>query len=304
MKEVEEMETVLDRQVMQFVRMVDDLGLKRLTTRYSFMDVEEHAALMRDDIGEGMRVYWSETLQRAHIAAVTAILRSRHWLSAVLSTKSERNALAFAAAFRGLMESAADTTTALVGTPLKLAHCYAEITDGLSGLATAVVTSKELEDELIHYSHGRYVKNSEQASTPKSHRARSTNEYLRVFDNLNVDRVTQCYRFLCDLTHPGAPSVWMWLSAVDSKGSEFILSTGQDEAIIASFWEQYETVVLDVLMFAFNAPVLALNTLNYFPIKKLHTQELLNHDLDGLAAWRKCKHELDKRGAWLQALGQ
>ena len=50
---------------------------------------------------KGMRIYWVEMLERAHLAAVTAILRSRRWLAAVLSTFSEKNALAFAAVFRG-----------------------------------------------------------------------------------------------------------------------------------------------------------------------------------------------------------
>ena len=284
--------------------MVDDLALKCSTTRYSFMDGDEYADLLRSDVSEGMRVYWSETLERAHLASVTAILRSRHWLSAVVSTQSDRNALAFAAVFRGLMESAADTTTALIGTPLTLAHYYPIIADGLSGLATTVVTSPELEDELIHYSHGRHIKKSEQAGTPQSHRARSVHEYLTIFENLNANSVAQCYRYLCDLTHPGGPSVLMWLAPMDTKGSEFILSTDQDETIIGSFLEEYEMVVLDVLMFAFNAPVLVLNTLNYFPIQKLHTQELLNHDLDGLAAWAKCRNELEQRGARLQAFKQ
>ena len=296
------MESVLNQQIMQFVRMVDDLGLKRLTTRYSFMEMDEYEGLLHRDVSEGMRVYWSETLARAHIAAVTAILRSRHWLSAVLSAVSEGNALAFAAAFRGLMESAADTTTALVGTPLTLAHHYPTIAKSLSGLTTAVVTSPELEDELIHYSHGRHIKKSERASTPHSHEARSVQEYLRVFENLNANGVARCYRYLCDLTHPGAPSVLMWLTAVDSKGSELILSTDQDQTIIWNFLELHEEVVFDVLMFAFNAPVLVLNTLNYFPIQKLHTQELLNHDLDGIAAWRECRIELELRGARLQVV--
>ena len=106
------MESVLNRQAMQFIQMVDDLALKRLTKRYSFMAVNEYVDLLRSDVSEGMRVYWSETLERAHLASVTAVLRSRHWLSAVLSAQSDMNALAFAAAFRGLMESAADTTTA------------------------------------------------------------------------------------------------------------------------------------------------------------------------------------------------
>ena len=293
------MESVLNRQAMPFVQMVDGLALKRLTTRYSFLDVDEYADLLHRDVSKGMKVYWSETLDRAHIAAVTAILRGRHWLSALLSTESHNNALAFAAAFRGLMESSADTTTGLIGIPLTLAHHYPTIADGLSGLASTAVTSPELEDALIHYSHGRHIKKSELASTPQSHRALSVHEYLTVFESLNAS-VAQCYRYLCDLTHPGARSVFMWLDAVDSKGSELILSTEQDEAIIGSFLELYEAVVLDVLAFAFNTPVLVLITLNYFPIKKLHTQELLNHDLDGITAWAECRSELEKGGARLQ----
>ena len=295
--------SILNRQAIPFVQMVDGLALKRLTTRYSFMDVDEYADLLHRDVSESMRVYWSETLERAHIAAVTAILRSRRWLSAVLSAEADNNALAFATAFRGLMESSADTTTALIGTPLTLAHHYPTITDCLSGLTTTVVTSPELEDKLIHYSHGRHIKKSERPSVPQSHRALLVQEYLSVFENLNAS-VAQSYRYLCDLTHPGAPSVFMWLKAVDTKGSELILSTEQDKAIIGSFLELYTTVVLDVLMFAFNAPVLVLNTLNYFPIQKLHTQELLNHDLDGLPTWAECRNELEKRGARLQVFKQ
>lgn len=64
--------------------------------------------------------------------------------------------------------------------------------------------------------------------------------------------------------------------------------------------ERYETVLLDVLMFAFNAPVLVLNTLNYFPIRELHTIGLLRHDLDGIPAWNSCRRELEQGGARLQ----
>ena len=83
------MESRLHQPLSQFTRMVDSLGLKRLTTRYCFMPTDKYEALLSRDVGEAMRVYWSETLDRAHIAAVTATLRSRHWLSAVLSTESE-----------------------------------------------------------------------------------------------------------------------------------------------------------------------------------------------------------------------
>ena len=88
---------------------------------------------------------------------------------------------------------------------------------------------------------------------------------------------------------------------MDTKSREFVLSTQQDETIIGSLLEQHAGVLLDVLMFAFNAPVLVLNTLKFFPIQELHNQELLNHELDGLAAWTECRNELEKRGARLRA---
>ena len=86
------LKSVLHRQAKPFVALVDSLSLESLTTRYSFVDNEEYAELLTRDVSEGMRIYWTEMLSRAHIAAVTAILRSRHWMSAVLSSYSERGA--------------------------------------------------------------------------------------------------------------------------------------------------------------------------------------------------------------------
>lgn len=268
------------------------------------MNVDDYAELLSHDVSEGMKVYWFETLERVHIAAVTSILRNSRWLSAVLLTVPDRNALSFAAAFRGLLESAADTATALIGIPRTLANHYSTISDALSGLATTLVMSSELEDELIHYSHGRYVEKSEQGSTPQSHRARFAKEYRTAFEGLNANDVAQCYRFLCDLTHPGASSVLMWLATVDQKGSELVLSAKQDEAIIANFLKEYNTVLSDALALAFNAPLLALMTLNYFPIERLHTPKLLNHHLDGIVAWAEYRNELESKGASLQAVSR
>ena len=51
------MESILKQRAMPFIHMVEGLALKRLTTRYSFMDVGEYTELLSSDIGEGMRVY-------------------------------------------------------------------------------------------------------------------------------------------------------------------------------------------------------------------------------------------------------
>ena len=290
------MELVLNREATRFVEIVDELGLERLETRYAFSDEEEFRKLLLRDVSEGMRVYWTETLQRAHLAAVTAILRSRRWLSGVAHAVIENNFLVFSASFRGLMESGADASTAFLGTPLTLAHLHPSITECLAGRATTILVSSELENDLIHYSHARHLNKSERANVPTSHQARRVQEYLNIFGDQNADNVRQCYGDLCDLTHPGASSVWMWLASEDLTGSVYRLSTHQDEALIAGFLRQYATVPFELLMFAFNGPLIALNVLNYFSIEELHTPQLLNWNLNGIPAWTKCRDELGGRG--------
>ena len=286
------MKPVLNREARHLVEMIDGLDLKRLEVRYRFMSDQEFTALLFLDSSEAMRIYWAEMLERAHIASVSAILRSRHWLSAVLSAQSEGNALMFASAFRGLLESAADATTALLGIPITLASNYPVISESLMGRAKTITIAEDLEEELVHYSHGRYIKASERNETPQSHRARQTHDYLKVFGDLRADKVARCYRYLCDLTHPGAPSVLMWFAPVDATVGEFALSTDQDEAIINDFLGEYETVPFDTLTFAFNTPVVVLSVLNYFPLRDLHTDQLLNWNLDRIPVWVKCPDEI------------
>ena len=287
------LESVLHRQAKPFVELVDSLSLESLTTRYTFVDNEEYLELLTRDVSEGMRIYWTEVLSRAHIAAVTSILRSGHWMSAVLSAYSEQNALGFAAAFRALMESAADTSVGLRSTPLTLAHIHPRICEALAGRALTMFGSKELEDDLIRYTHARFLKADERDSLPDTHKALRPGDLKDLKELGNADKVAAAYRFLSDLTHPAAASVSIWLAPVDDKGLEYTLSARQGEAIISAFLEVYETVLLDVLMLAFNTPIVVLNTLNQFPVREFHTPALLNADLGGLAAWRKTVSEME-----------
>ena len=287
------LESVLHGQARQFVELVDSLSLENLTTRYRFVDNEEYLGLLTRDVSEGMRVYWTELLGRAHIAAVTAILRSGHWMSAVLSAYSEGNALGFAAAFRALMESAADTSNGLRSTPPTLAHLYPEVSKALLGRATDIVIATELEDHLIHYSHARYLRRSERDSMPPTHDALLASKLEDLKELGNADKVAAAYRFLSDLTHPAAASVSIWLAPVDATGIEFTVSSKQGEAVMTAFLKEYKTLFFDVLMLAFNTPVVVLNTLNYFPVKELHSPALLNANFSGLAAWRRSLSEIE-----------
>lgn len=238
-----------------------------------------------------MQIYWGEILERAHLTAVTGALRSRHWVSAVVAATEAENLLAFAAGFRGLLESAADTSTALGGIPGTLARDHTLVVRALSGeLDSPLFIVTEIEDELIHFSYARHLSRSDHSTAPRSHKARHVRDYMNILERGQVTDVVACYRTLCDLTHPGAPSVWMWLEPVNEL--EIALSAHQDKSVISNFLKQYRTTLLELLMFAFNPAIVTLSVLNYFPIKKLHVPALLNWDLSRISLWRKCQDDL------------
>ena len=102
-----------------------------------------------------------------------------------------------------------------------------------------------------------------------------------------------CYRTMCDLTHPGALSVHMWLEHTGNTGH---LSAHGEQAIIRQFAAEYKDLWLELLMFGFNPAVMTLGVLNYLPLRKLHTPQLKKRDLGGIPGWRECLRRLEDPG--------
>lgn len=275
----------------QFIRMIDELALAETKARYSFMTNDDFIHVVREDLSHGMQIYWNEILARAHLTATVAILRSRRWIDAVIAAKERKNLLSFAAAFRGLIESAADTSSALGSIPGTLARDRVQIDHALSGKAESQFgISSEMEDALIHFSHARHLTKAERTTAPRSHEAKKVRDYVEVLEKGHVHQVIACYQALCDLTHPGASSVWMWLTS--ENGTDIDLRTDQDESVISLHLAKYRETFLQLLMFAFNPALVTLSVLNYFPLRALHTPKLLSWDLSSIPLWQKCKSEL------------
>ncbi len=284
-------ESVFGTDEARFIEMIDGLALSTCKTRYTFTATEEFEQIIRNDPSKGTQIYWSEILSRSHLTAITGILRSRRWIGAVISAVESKNALAFAAAFRGLIESAADVSTALKNVPSTLARNHSLIASALSGgLGKTFLVVDQIEDNLIHFSYARHLTKKERATAPRSHEALKVREYIDILVKGQVADIAECYQELCDLTHPGASSVWMWLSPLNEL--ELDLAADQDDSVILYFLDQYRTTFLELLMFAFNPAIVTLNVLNYFPLVQFHVSKLLNWDLSRIPLWQKCQNDL------------
>jgi hypothetical protein len=264
--------------------------------KYKFISTEEYKCIMKTDFREGMRIYWSEILYRAHIAAATSIIRSRRWLDGLLREDEASNFLVCAASLRGLLEAAADTSTSLGPVPESLAQQFLSIEAMLDKRCDKVIISSELEDALIHY---MYARKPQHKDLPSSHIAKSPQEYRSTLERGEVPRVGELYSFLCDVTHPGATSVQYLLEYKDeSRESVGWLLSERDayRRIVSWLMQEFEDTLISTLMFAFNPGLVTLRILNYFSLTEIHTPTLANWNLDNIPLWKKCSQHLRNQG--------
>jgi len=295
--------SLIDSSATRYIAMIDELGLTNLRTRYIFSKNEDVKPLILDDPGRFMQIYWGEILARAHLTAITSILRNRHWVSAVIAAAEDKNLLSFAASLRGLIESAADSQTALKHIPRRFAINHAQIMCALSGKLERVnLLDGEMEDKLIHFAYARKLTKAERAEVPESHQVMKVRDYIDELEEAQVHNIVECYDKLCDLTHPGASSVWMLLHSVNDLEMELI--AGQDDSEISRFLNDYRRTILDLIMLAFNPGIITLRVLNYFTLVKFHVPALDRWDLSGVPIWQKCHADLKgitpKTGAQLK----
>lgn len=161
---------VFGPEYVHFVHVVEELSRSLIGFKYRFMPKEDYEKLKKTDKKEAAYVYWLEILYRAHSAAVTSIMRNHRWMKGALLAAGQNNYLLTMAAFRGFIESAADTDIGLRDVPLTLAECSKVIEQALQRNFCNPVEVNTLEDKLIHYAFARKLpKNSEY---PESHRAK------------------------------------------------------------------------------------------------------------------------------------
>jgi hypothetical protein len=144
---------------------------------------------------------------------------------------------------------------------------------------------KELEDELIHFTHARHVTRKEQVD--ESHHAKQTNKYLDSLVEAGVKGVTDCYRTLCDVTHPGIGSVRCYADVYRTKTSAgYRLRQDPDADLIADFCKQSQDISRRIAHLSILPPVMTLLILNEFGVKEIKTLGLVELGLTTHPAWK------------------
>jgi hypothetical protein len=251
---------------------------------YKYYSQEDFSRLMIDDPAQGQHIYWYELVGRAHFAAVSSILRSAQWVKGVQISHNENLYLPFCANLRSLIESASDSLAGVAGAAQTLAENSSSVNDSLRFKSNINVINRALEDQLIHFSHGRKVAKGDDA--PQSHSARSARSYIDQVESLGLAQAHTLYGLLCQVTHPASDSVSHFLSV---KGDEeFTLFPHNDRAAISSLIQRHEALLHALLRYAFNQPIILLRVLLHLDLPEYHSDEISRLDLSGMPGWQKC----------------
>lgn len=262
-------------------------GIERFS--YNYMPAAEY-----DRIGalhERMRIYWFEILERAHCNSLLALLRLNRWLDGMRVAAESDNFLGFAASFRGLLESAADSRHALRDVPKALAAAFSFAYEAVHGRAQSLVLAPYLESDLIHFSHGRKSEKNEEA--PDAHAAKTMKEYLIALQGAPSGPLFDAYAELCNITHPAADSVLYLLTK--GRDGQVAFAECADRQGIQDLCTRGGTVVTYSVSESILYPAATLRLLNRFDLDELRTPAVEAVSLEHVPLWKDIENGLRLR---------
>jgi hypothetical protein len=261
--------------------------------KYTFMDLEAFQALMRQRPESGQAIYWREMIMRIHLACCASLLRHGEWLSALLVSIEENCLFGMYASYRGFLESAADAIYSLGRVPTALASNLSFIRARIKEKPTDIIfASKELEDRLIHFSHGRKLRRHEIADPV--HAAKQIREYLEGLKQVGIMDVHVLYGELCSISHPSAESVATWFDGTKENNEVIWRRTGaQKRERIDKFlidWREANVGVFNAAFVPIFMSLRVLHKLNFMP----KIPNLKSFPLESFPVWKEIERQINK----------
>jgi hypothetical protein len=151
---------------------------------------------------------------------------------------------------------------------------------------------KRLEDELIHFTHGRKAAKGETIS--KTHTALSAADYVAGLDSVGETKAKDLYSYLCQQTHPAAASVLCFLMPLDSTANKvgWYFQCEKDE--IAFIVKRHRLAIEQALQLVFNVSLLSLYCLNRLGDERFVTPHLGKVDLTLIAGFKHWESRFNK----------
>lgn len=273
-RELDFVKTVLTERAVPVYKFAKLLSQGAISPRYGYLDSAVYRNL---SLQESARVYWTEMVERAHLACTNTITRSYNWLQGARYALESGNFLVFASSMRSLLESLGDSYYSLRNVASTFAEEAFAIQIALSGKAEWAMTCGEIENQLIHYSHGRRLEKS--SGCPESHKTRSAAEYLHCLKPLAPD-IFDIYGILCDITHPGYRSVALSFSSEEEGDStvwRFMPNIGA--YWMQAFCRKHSSSIAEAMAGGYTPALMTLRVINRLLLPHLHipVAEIFSH---------------------------
>lgn len=275
----------------RFSKLTELVKRDGLSFAYKFMDTAEFSALYPNKTGTANRVYVEEILFRAHWASLAAVLRNRRWMHGMDAALKYPNFFTFCACLRGMLESAADSYDSLRLVLATIAEHFASFRLALSGkVESGAICCTELEDTLIHFTHGRKVEKME--DVPASHRAKTMQQYIATLEASGSNRFRDLYRELCEITHPAAYTVHFFAAAEAVDEGEFKFVDPNDMPFILEIISRYDDTFGALFQKTFNSAFLTLHVLNRFDDDRIKTRGVDGIDFSKVPSFFEVKKKM------------
>ena len=229
----------------------------------------------------------SELLDKAHLAAITSLIRNRRWAEAVCDAYKAGNYLAWTGATRGLLESSGDILDGLLPISISIAENHHAIRACLAGKATKApyILFKELESLLDHFVLASRMRRSKDVDSVR--RAKDNVDYVKRLNPFIPD-VETLYHRLCAIVHPAAASIdWTYDRAEDGT----FKVKANDLSAIDSIVQRWPDTIPTALEVSCNSALLILRVLHKFDV---HPQlsMLKDYNWKQIGGWTKVEAAL------------
>ncbi|MGR3761738.1 hypothetical protein ACUXV3_16650 [Roseobacteraceae bacterium NS-SX3] len=255
---------------------------------YNFWSESEFREVALKDMDRAGIQYWREILDRAHFASATSIIRTVNWVRAIDSAYEDNNFLSFMSSVRALTEFSGDAVHSLNQLPLTIAENSSEISRMLGGNSNPFVSSIDLENSLIHYTHARKLKKGDASS--ENHRAEQTHVYVKRLEPY-APKIYEMYTVFCGYAHPAAQSVGAHMRPLNENDWSLTVDPGKD--LISSFIVEWCSQFSELPMLATNQALCTLKVLSVIDGRRYGSSFASKVDLSAIPLWLKCASHLD-----------